>query len=63
MKVIKSGKNNWVAILADGRCLSNGYPQTTPSAARRVAEQAIAIEAIRHLNGDSAVIKWILENI
>lgn len=61
MKVIKTGKMDWTAVSADGRVLSNGYHQTTPAAARRIGERLIAIEAIRHLNGDSAAIAAILE--
>ena len=67
MKVIKTyagdrfNRPTWTAYSADGRVLSNGYPQTTPSAARRIGEMLIAIEAIRHLNGDSAAIAAILE--
>ena len=64
MKVIKTGKNDWTAISSDGRVLSDGYQQTTPAAARRIGERTIALEAIRRqLNGDSAAIKWILENL
>ena len=63
MKVVKSGKNNWVAISADGRCLSNGYPQSSPAEARRAGELAIKLESLRTINGDSAAIKWILENL
>ena len=59
MKVIKSGKNNWVAISADGRCLSNGYPQTTPGAARRIGEQVIA-NAYKINVLDSFSNSWIL---
>lgn len=61
MKVIKTGKNDWIAISADGRVLSDGYQKTTPAAARRIGERVIAIEAIRHLSGDSAAIAAILE--
>ena len=63
MKVIKTSKRNWIAVSADGRVLSDGYPKTTPAAARRAGEQALAIESLRKANGVSAVIKWILENI
>ena len=61
MKVKKADKRNWVAVAVDGRVLSDGYQKTTPAAARRIGEQMIAIEAVRHLNGDSAAIAAILE--
>ena len=70
MKVIKTyagdhfNRPTWTALSADGRCLSNGHHQYTPAAARRIGERTIALEAIsRQLNGDSAAIKFILENI
>ena len=63
MKVIKTSKRNWIAVSADGRVLSGGYPKTTPAAARRAGEQAIAAESVAKINGDSAAIKWILENL
>ena len=61
MKVIKNG-NTWSAISADGRNLSNGYPQTTPAAARRVGEKAIAQETVQKLQGNEAAIRFILDN-
>ena len=63
MKVKKADKRNWVAVAVDGRVLSDGYQKTTPAAARRAGEQAIAIESVRKLSGDEAAIKWILENM
>ena len=60
MKVIKTAPRSWTAIAADGSRLSNGYQQTTPAAARRVGERAIALESTRQLNGDSAAIASIL---
>ena len=63
MKVIKTSKRNWIAVSADGRVLSDGYPKTTPAAARRAGEQALTIENVRKNSGDSAAIKWILENM
>ena len=63
MKVIKTSKRNWIAVSADGRVLSDGYPKTTPAAARRNGEQAIVAESVAKINGDSAAIKWILENL
>ena len=63
MKVIKTSKRNWIAVSADGRVLSDGYPKTTPAAARRTGRQVIAAESVAKINGDSAAIKWILENL
>lgn len=50
MKVIRqdNGKNNvtYYAVTADGtRLPSNGYPKTTPAAARREGEKVIAMWA------------------
>lgn len=63
MKVIKTSKRNWIAVSADGRVLSDGYPKTTPAAARRAGEQIVTVENMRKNSGGIAAIKWILENI
>ena len=63
MKVIKTSKRNWIAVSADGRVLSDGYQKSTPAAARITGEQVIVAESVAKINGDSAAIKWILENI
>ena len=66
MKVIKTYAGDsfnrpcWTAYSADGRCLADGYPHSTPAEARRVGEQAIALESVARLNGDSAAIRFIL---